>query len=451
MIHGEIAVVNRCMMRAMSAKVCVLPFTHLHIRSNGRPQVCCAFEGGLWNKERHLSVYLDRLDEIWNCDPMVSLRRDMAAGKEIAGCEYCNRIERLGGRSKRMAENVEWEEKTGGDRLLTVDALVRRSIANQHRMEGPASYQLDVGNLCNLKCRMCNGLSSSRIERDPVHQAWASQWTEDVGPVAGNRFAGDGHWFQQREFVVGELLRNPRQVKNLYVLGGEPFLIKEVGEVIKILVEAGAARDVTLCFNTNGTIARPRWLALAGEFKRLNLWISIDGAGAHYEYIRHPARWSKLVENVAGYRAMPNACCSVSITVQAYNVLHLPDLFRYFDSIGLGFGAASLHYPRYLRPTVLPPTVRQVASERLRSYARSCISDAHRGVALGIASELEAAGDEIDHAALRELNLFTNDLDRARGQSLAALEPELIPLIKSAGVAWSDEIVHARKLLRSHP
>lgn len=443
MIHGRFPVVNRCMIATMSAKVCVLPFTHLHIRSNGWPQVCCAFEGHLWSDERQLTVYRDRLDEIWNGAAMVSLRRDMIAGREIAGCEYCNRIERLGGRSKRMAENVEWEAKTGGDALLTVDALVRRSIANGHRMEAPASYQLDVGNLCNLKCRMCNGLSSSRIERDPVQQAWARQWTEEAEPVADHRFAGDGHWFRQRDFVVGELLRNPGQLKNLYVLGGEPFLIKEVGDVIQILVEAGAARDVTLCFNTNGTIARPRWLPLAGGFKRLNLWISVDGTGAHFEYIRHPARWSKLVENLAGFRALPNAACSVSITVQAYNVLHLPDLFRYFDSIHLPFGAASLRYPRYLQPTVLPPTVRRVAAERLRRYARSCATDAHRGVALGIASELEAAGDAIDHAALRELNLFTNDLDAARGQSLAALEPELIPLIRDAGVAWSDELLHA--------
>jgi MoaA/NifB/PqqE/SkfB family radical SAM enzyme len=405
----------------------------------------------LWDGERHLSVYSDRVDEIWNCDPMVSLRRDMAAGKEIAGCEYCNRVERLGGRSKRMAENVEWAAKTGGDPLVTVDALVRRSIANRHRMEGPASYQLDVGNLCNLKCRMCNGLSSSRIERDPVQRAWAGEWTEEVGPVDHDRFGGSGHWFQQRDLIVGELLRNPGQLKSLYVLGGEPFLIKEVGDVIEILVGAGAARDITLSFNTNGTIARPRWLPLAGAFKRLNLWLSIDGTGRHYEYIRHPARWSKLVENIAGFRAMPNASLAVSITVQAYNLLHLADLFRYFDFVGLPFGAASLIYPRYLRPTVLPPSVRELASERLRAYARHCDLETHRGTALAIASELEAAGDEIDFPSLRELNLFTNDLDAARGQSLAALEPGLIPLLKDAGVAWSDELVHARPMLRTHP
>ncbi len=436
------------MIGPMSDKVCVLPFTHLHIRSNGRPQVCCAFEGGLWKKDgHHWSVYGDPLDAIWNSDEMVTIRRDMVEGKEVAGCEYCNRIERLGGRSKRMAENVEWAAKTGGDELLSVDSLVRRSVASGYRMEGPASYQLDIGNLCNLKCRMCNGLSSSRIQRDPIQQKWASQWTEEVEPVPHNRFAGSAHWFQQKEFVVGELLRNPEQVKNLYILGGEPFLIREVGDVIQILVDAGAARNITLCFNTNGTIARPRWLGLAKEFKQLNLWISVDGEGKHYEYIRHPARWSKLVENLAEYRKIPNACCSISITVQAYNVLHLPKLFRYLDAHGLPFGAASLLYPRYLRPTVLPPTVRRLASERLRAYADECASETNRGTALGLASELDADGSEIDHEQLRELMLFTNDLDSSRGQSLAALEPNLIPLIRDAGFPWTLETVHAAPLV----
>jgi MoaA/NifB/PqqE/SkfB family radical SAM enzyme len=430
------------MMGGVASKLCVQPLTHLYIRSSGRIQVCCAFSGDLAGEDGEpLSVYSTPLPQIWNSPAMIDVRRDMIDGKEIPGCEYCYRVERLGGRSKRIAENEEWQAKIGGDPRLALPALMRESIATQHRLAGPASYHLDIGNLCNLKCRMCNGASSSRIQRDPVHRRWADRWSEPLQPAARSRFSGPGHWFQQKEFVIGELLRNPGQIKNLYILGGEPFIIKEVGDVLERLVEAGAARDVTLCFNTNGTTAKPRWLPLTREFRQLNLWFSVDGYGKWYEYIRYPARWSTLIETIETLRALPNASCAVSIAAQAYNVLHLVELFRYLDSIAMPFGAASIGHPRYLRSVVLPPAARRRAAERLRSYAEESAVATHRDIARTLASELEQAGDVFDPDLMHEFMCFTNALDQSRGQNLLALDPELPQLLAHPGFAWNSATV----------
>jgi MoaA/NifB/PqqE/SkfB family radical SAM enzyme len=424
-------------------RLCVLPFTHLNLRANGRAQVCCAWEGGLWQDDVPFSVYTHSLPAIWSSAPMLAVRRDMIAGKEIPGCDYCHRIERQGGTSKRMLENQEWVTKTGGDESLSLDAFVRRSIETDHRLEGPASYHLEVGNLCNLKCRMCNGLSSSRIAHDSVHSKWAAGWAEPLDAPETGRFTAPGHWFQQREFLLNELLKEPGRLKSLYLVGGEPLLVREVATILETLVKAGVARNVTLCFNTNGTIAKPRWLDLAGEFRQLQLWFSIDGYGRLFEYIRYPAKWGKLVENIESLRRLPNAVCSVSIAAQAYNILQITELFRFLDSIDLPFGAASVVYPHYLRSLVLPPLVRREAAARLRAYAQEAPSEQKRATANALASELDAAGETFDERELREWMVFTNDLDAARNQRLAETDPELERLVAASGFEWTRETRHA--------
>jgi MoaA/NifB/PqqE/SkfB family radical SAM enzyme len=419
----------------VSDTFCILPWKSLSFSPNGCARVCCQFTGFLAAEDgSRLSIHKHSLEEIWNSQDMRSIREDLLAGKQVTACEQCYHHEAAGEISLRQLANADWQRGLPDEDLTALEPLRAWSAAHDHRVPPPSQLELILGNLCNLKCRMCLASYSSRIQSDPVHRKWSGS---DLPVVS------DGlHWWQQ-EALIGELLRHPERLVELTLIGGEPLIIKECGHILQRLIDAGVAPRIDLSFTTNGTTTSSPWLKLTQQFRRLNLFFSIDGAGATYEYIRYPARWATLGKNIEFFRGLPNATLGAHVTVQAYNVLDIVDLFRHLDRIGLRFSSLALVRPERLAARVLPPPARRLAAQRLRAYAGQDCRPEHRDLVLGLAGGLESLGDGWDPDLFQEFIRFTNDLDRSRGQSLRQALPELWDALAAAGVGWSDATEHA--------
>jgi MoaA/NifB/PqqE/SkfB family radical SAM enzyme len=391
-----------------------------------------------------MSVYKQSLDEIWNSDDMRAIRRAMVRGETLSGCAGCYREEESGGVSLRKARNRDWQSGWLNPDKVGIDALKIKAIASDYRLPTTPSWlQLDVGNLCNLKCRMCCGYSSSRIDQDPVHRQWN-------GGAPGNkkRLPTGMRWFEDKNFILTELFRHPEEVKQLEFLGGETLLIKEVGDILECLIEAGVAENIVLMATTNGTVIKSPWLPLAERFKELILNVSIDGFDTYYEYIRYPARWSTVTRNIEILKKRSRTRLTAIATLQAYNALNIVELFKYLDSIQLDFYAYPVTRPAYLSPTVLPPRARRLAFKRLSSYAETDCLPKNRELVMGLAKGLEKPGDleTLDENLMRAFMLFTNDLDTTRGQSFRNTHGELLELITDSGFPWTSETFHARRV-----
>lgn len=438
-------VVGALPMKPGAGSFCALPFTHLQINAVGNARVCCMIREPLLIEGQEASVYRHTLEQIWNAPQMREIRQRMIAGQPVSACRACQEEEGAGAVSRRMRENRNIEAGAFSDGLVTLRGLKAKATDHAFRMPTPPmTYHLDVGSQCNLKCRMCFSFASTRIARDAVHNAWT-----DFGHKAPDdtRFANGKPWHQQRDFIYQELLRDPGSVKMLSFYGGEPFIIKEIGDFLQRLVDAGAARDVELMISTNGTTSNAQWLHLLPHFKRLMLSFSIDGFGPYYEYIRYPARWATLTRNLETLRKMPRTTSSVNVTFQAYNALNVVELFRYLDSIDVPFSVNPLHLPELLAPTILPPAARRLAAGRLRRYALTECLARSRAEVLGLATMIDAPTgtglDGCDLERLRTFMIFTNDLDQSRGQRFADTHAELVALFAEAGLPWSDETRHA--------
>jgi MoaA/NifB/PqqE/SkfB family radical SAM enzyme len=422
---------------------CILAWKHLQLNRDGSGQICCLFEGLISKDGMPMSIHAQSLDEMWNSDDLRSIRRDMIQGRKISACEVCYRHEAAGIRSKRQQENLQWqvdlvqrrEDSHRGDQQMVI-AEIKQSVAQDYRAARPTDLELLLfDNLCNLKCRMCCGFSSSRIARDPVHSQWANEWIPT--------FSGSA-WQQNQQFIQNDLLQSPERIRWLYFHGGEPLIIKEIGDVLQRLIDAGVASNIRLNCATNGSTVHSPWLRLAERFKELNLSFSIDGFGKYYEYIRYPARWDTLTRNMAFLTKGPNTVASASVTMQNYNLLNIVELFRYLDTIDLqNIGGGALASPAYLSPAALPPSVRRQAAERLRRYAENDCRPNNQAFVLGLGTGLEAAGETFDIDLLREFMLFTNDLDASRGQSFRETHAELVGLIEEAGFEWTAETRYA--------
>jgi MoaA/NifB/PqqE/SkfB family radical SAM enzyme len=434
---------------------CIYPWVHLRLHADGTSIVCCKFRGAVQDGGRPMNIQTDSLEVIWNSDMMRQLRRDMLFGQKVPGCVECYQEEKASGVSMRQSGNKAWQ--TGrflNDERQTLETLAARTVTDDYRQPGaaPASFELNVGNLCNLKCRMCNGGASSRIRRDPVHNRWSGTWDPGLGKTDGTDTPPmpDGppgeNWLRKAELVRDQLLRYPDQLKRLYFLGGETLLIKEVGDILQSLIDAGVSRNVSISLVTNGTTTHCPWLRLTEQFRDLNITLSIDGYGPYYDYIRYPAKWETVARNLPVLRTLPRATMHGAVTLQNYNALNVVDLFRYFDAIELDFYAYPVSLPRWLRPTNMPPTARRLAAERLRRYADHDCRPQHQGLVRGLAAGFEAAGDQFDPRLLWEFMLFTNDLDVTRGQQFRTTHAEMHALIVEAGFAWHDETRYAQRV-----
>ena len=420
---------------------CVMPWLYQQLFSHGRVKPCCKFARFITRHDTRMSVYKQSLDEIWNSDDMRGIRRAMVRGETVSGCAGCYQEEESGGVSLRKDRNRDWQSGWLNENKISIEVLKARAIADDYRvLTTPSWLQLDVGNLCNLKCRMCCGYSSSRIDQDPVHRQW-----NGGAPAYHKRLPTGKRWFEDKNFILAEVFRHPEQVRQLEFLGGETLLIKEVGDILECLIEAGVADNIVVMATTNGTVIKSPWLALAERFKELILNVSIDGFGRYYEYIRYPARWSTVTRNIETLKTRSRTRLTAIATLQAYNALNIVELFRYLDSVGLDFYAYPVIQPAYVSPKVLPLRARKLAIKRLSAYAETDCLPKNRELVMGLAQGLEKPGDleTFDENLMRAFMLFTNDLDITRGQSFRETHEELLELITDAGFTWSRETCHA--------
>jgi MoaA/NifB/PqqE/SkfB family radical SAM enzyme len=408
---------------------CVYPFLQLIVRQDGGAQVCNWTPRRVRANGSTMSVNRDSLAEIWNSTELGQMRDDMLNGRRVAACRNCYELEDGGALSPRQRANEAWQEGFINETGQTMSSLIAQlERASRVEAEPPRFLQLDVGNLCNLACRTCNPGASSRVAADPVHASWTGGSASAKEP---------GHqWFTSRP-AIEAIIAGCRNLRQLHILGGEPFLIKEIRDVLDVLVQAGLAAGIELSMHTNGTRVRSPWLDKAAAFERLVLYVSLDGAGAVYEYIRWPAKWSRVTRNIAHLLTLPNVDVRANVVFQAYNALNVTDLLRYLDKIGVAHSIQVLDWPNYLRARSLPEEARRLCADRLERYALE--APAHsREPALSIAHQMREHRHEVRPSVRAALRRFTAELDESRNQSLAAADPELADILASGNPSRPD-------------
>ena len=445
---------------------CVLPFKHMQIGNNGFVRLCCQTP---WLKDdagKPITVYEHSAAEIWNSKAMREIRRAMIEGKQVTECSKCWQQELHGGFSGRMSANANANANAnivGGlkEKLLN---LLKQSInpLQEIKLEAvrenffvhssPVDIELEVGNVCNLMCRMCSPTYSSKIEHDPVHSKWHNSLSADssqeklkpnVYPLS--RLPEKKHWFKEKAFIYKELLSQPKSIRVITFKGGEPFLSKEAVGILDYLSTEGDPRKTQVAIVTNGTIADSNLLNIISRFDSVHIAVSLDGVGSYYEYIRYPAKWSTVEANLRTFAELSNVLLMTSITFQAYNAMQIVKLFRFCDRFGYEINVNALDYPSYLAASVIPPKARQMAVKRIRDYVATDCKQKNQATISALASGLEALGDQIDMENLNKFMLFTNDLDQSRNQHFSEVQAELLGYIEEAGIPWNEETRFARQ------
>jgi MoaA/NifB/PqqE/SkfB family radical SAM enzyme len=146
---------------------CAIPFVSLMVNPDATVKPCCMMKKGsntLHNEDGSVATIKNDFKKLWNSDKLKKIRIDMVSGNKVSGCEVCYLQEDSGRKSNRQQSNEEWAFKLGTDHLYK---LMDRAIIKNGELDYSIAYlDLRLGNLCNLKCRMCSPWNSSQIAKE---------------------------------------------------------------------------------------------------------------------------------------------------------------------------------------------------------------------------------------------------------------------------------------------
>jgi len=408
---------------------CALPFYSINISNDGKARLCCRTHRNMMSGERCLSLHETTFSQIWNSDYLRSVRCRMIEGAEIEDCVGCYETEADGGISLRQIMNSKsrdiWERIPGDNQILEKAKAIVRDHGNA---PPPSALHLWLGNLCNLKCRMCHPMFSSSISSDSVH----SKWREDDSSRSGRLSTSD---WTENEKIIEEVFEHPECLRLINFAGGEPLINPMFSVILEKLVDTGHAVHISLFISSNATKHSSRLSALLKKFWSVELAFSVDGIGKLQEYIRSPSKWDSIIRNVLAFQK-ENIPVSIRPTAQAYNIFGLLDLVRWCEKNELPFNLNNVLYsPSFLSMDMLPQVVIDEALQDWVEYLDTeCTEDNRWHVETMIAALRRPRPKPSDLVVLQDLFIrFTNDLDYSRGQSFALTCPRLHDRLVAAG------------------
>lgn len=372
----------------------------------------------------------------WNSPMMQSMRLDMLAGRSPELCNRCLEDERLGILSLRQLTNDLFRTHLGA--ALAATGLDGTASVGLIRELG-----IELGNRCNLKCRMCTPRASRATLSDYAKIHGLSKKDQRF-----QRFLG-ADWVASPEFHRS-FAEHAATVERLTFSGGEPLVRKEMFALLEGLVERGRAPEIVLQYVTNLTTLPEGLFALWKQFKRVEMIVSLDGIGERIEYIRHPLDWLTMERNLKGLDAMAREinCKSLhaNITVQAYNILTLDEIITYVANELPNFGRPNLdllYRPEPLGIRVLPQELKQLATQRLEALLGRLRGGwpSHWGLdqVKVLCESLEGLLDHMNGSdrddLLPEFCRWTEVLDQSRGENIKVAIPELASLFEKNGAS----------------
>ena len=363
-------------------KFCVLPWVSLETSPIGTVRPCCLAEDEIKDTDGNkYSLLTTDLNEVHNSDYMQKLRQEFLDGKKPQTCRKCWNEERSGRTSKRM-HTVNRLEHIVKDTEWTADAKPLVFI------------DFKLGNICNLKCRICGSWSSSTFATEEVKFEGKDSFHYQM--------LKDGAWPRRNQKFWTEIDKLMEQVRYLEFTGGEPFMIQEHFKLLQRMVDKGIAHNVEIHYNTNGSKFPEHAEEIWKHFKLIEIAFSIDDVNERFEYQRANAIWEEVNTNMDRFEDMrdrnTNIQLQVCSTVNVFNVMYLEGLANWIDKRSFDFVYWNmLHEARYHNVSTLPESAKEVAIKNLKN---ANVTEYHRNEFNNIIDFIKA-GNSLDGEDLR--------------------------------------------------
>lgn len=439
-------------MKKYSKTFCVYPWMHQMTTPTGKVNFCCVSEKThvIADDGQPVNLGRDSFAKAWNSRYMRQIRKKMVDGEPVSGCETCYQQEKIGKKSYRESHNEEWEEKLGKE---YIENRVEFSIKNNFELDKPPVYlDLRLGNLCNLKCRMCNPYNSVMIEKEwreldiEGNGAYSQFWkkhnmvngsTDSMAPW----YESDNFWDDVKKYIP--------HLKKVYMTGGEPTLIESNYKFLNTCRDMGVSSQIELFFNINFTTMKDRFIEQLKDFKWTSINASLDGYAKVNEYIRGNSKWEVITRNIE--KLLQNSSANVGLgfspVIQIYNILEITDLLDYIEELSFKYKKDILidflycFSPDFLDVTALPKSIKLEAREKILEWkerSKTILNNTEKSFFLK--NSIESLVNNIDQNInsenpdkIKDFLFYTKTLDKKRNQSFSETFPQLQKMLYDAG------------------
>ncbi len=329
---------------------CPLPWTGFIIQQNGEVRNCVLSDYAIGN------INDTPIEEILKGEKNQRIKQQMLDDQKPHSCSGCYKLEAGKNNFDIISQRIYYLKE-----LRKVDPSLYDQITNFDL------HTVDIRwtNQCNQACVYCGPHNSTLWEKEVGARKMMSAEAKDA----------------VRTFIFN----NVSQLKNVYLAGGEPTLMNENIQFLKLLLDKNP--EVQLRVNTNLSNTNTKVARLIKQFKNVHWLASVESTGDHYNYIRYGGTWEQFCKNLAEVRQIESHKVTFNML---WCILNHKELFRCIDYLKeLGFHNNSfvlgpVFGPEYLNILNLPDhkisEVKNILQTRIDAKPGFLLEDGYRNL-----------------------------------------------------------------------
>ena len=378
----------------------------INVSTSGAIGTCCWSQPVKDSKTGEVfNIRTHTITEAYNSPEFQNIRSNLHSGIQDPHCINCWVVENIGGKSIRT-EEVDNESDAYED------------------VTGLHNLSLDLSNQCNLKCRTCNPDDSSLwIKENYDVYGTKSIKIQDYHKTYNNNLQREERFYEDLKSNVLPV------VKEIHFKGGEPMLLKKQWELVDHMIQSGVAQEKVLSYHTNATIWNKTIEDKLEKFQTTAISCSIDDICSRFEYLRHPAKWGEVEQNINYIKKWTQASTdrymAVNVVVSIYNVLTIDELIDYFSQRDIKIYLHPTISPAHFSITNLPASIKETAYNRL---SKRSWNDEYDRELNNLLTMMTGADQDLD--LWRDFLTFTKTHDEYRKESAEQTFTELWNNIK---------------------
>jgi MoaA/NifB/PqqE/SkfB family radical SAM enzyme len=313
---------------------CPIPWTGFMYNFDGIVKNCIRNPTSIGNLKDNSIV------EILQDETNLLTKHNMTYNKPGPTCNVCYDLERNTNSFNVISDRVFYLKELKDTSLNTYKSIDTFNLS---------TIDIRWNNTCNFACVYCSPEFSSK---------WATELKVEFDTVPQHRF----NQMKQYIFDRGD------QLKHVYMAGGEPLLMKENLELLRLLKEKNPT--VNLRINTNLSKVDTRVFDLICTFPNVHWIVSVETIEAEYEYIRWGGVWKDFLDNLTTISKL-NHKISFNMLHFLLNYRSIFDCINYLKNLGFhnnSFIVGALLTPDYLNIRHLPNTMLQSVERELENW-----------------------------------------------------------------------------------
>jgi MoaA/NifB/PqqE/SkfB family radical SAM enzyme len=317
--------------RLLDKNFCVIPWTGFELEPNGHVRNC------IISKDKIGNIYRNNIQDILQSN--TKIKEEMLNGKYPSSCDGCFLQEKHRAKDFESISSRLYYAKEIGPSISTTLFDSKNNFDLKH-------VDLRWSNACNQACVYC-------------HPDYSSKWATELN----KKIPHDQEQIQQvKEYVF----KNVKNLKNVYLAGGEPMLMKPNQEFLELLYKKNP--NVNLRINTNLSKTNTRIFEQLCKFENVHWTVSIETIEEEYEYVRYHGDWTAFLENLKVIKKLPH---KISFNM-LYFILNYRSLFgcvNYLQNLGFhnnSFVIGPLFTPPHLNILNLPKQILNQLKELLK-------------------------------------------------------------------------------------